>query len=96
MGEAEKRLAPVAQDLAAHFGRRLAAIDGKAMVVGMDLRVCVALNRLIWVAADGHLRLRPERPHRGDPPGIIKVVITDSASDPLVWQPHVRTTPRRV
>jgi type I restriction enzyme R subunit len=41
----EERVALVAQDLVAHFEERLAAMDGKAMVVCMSRRICVALYR---------------------------------------------------
>ena len=39
----EKRLAMVAADLVRHFEDRVAAMDGKAMVVCMSRRICVAL-----------------------------------------------------
>ena len=38
-----KRVALVAADLVAHFEKRLEAMDGKAMVVCMSRRICVAL-----------------------------------------------------
>jgi len=40
---AVEQLALVAQDLVAHFEARLVALDGKAMVVGMDHCIYVAL-----------------------------------------------------
>jgi len=42
-----KRLAMVAADLVRHFEDRVAAMDGKAMVVCMSRRICVALYDLI-------------------------------------------------
>lgn len=39
----DKRLALVAQDMVTHFDNRLAALDGKAMVVCMSRRICVKL-----------------------------------------------------
>ena len=39
----DKRLALVAADLVQHFEDRVAALDGKAMVVCMSRRICVAL-----------------------------------------------------
>ncbi|MFM9598214.1 hypothetical protein ACKI1O_54185, partial [Streptomyces scabiei] len=38
----EKRLKMIAADLVRHFEARLAAIEGKAMVVCMSRRICVA------------------------------------------------------
>ncbi|MGQ9928658.1 MAG: type I restriction endonuclease subunit R, partial [Chloroflexaceae bacterium] len=42
---AEKRLRLVAQDIVAHFEKRLEAMDGKAMIVCMSRRICVELYR---------------------------------------------------
>ena len=48
----EKRLALVAEDLVKHFEDRVAALDGKAMIVCMSRRICVALY-------DAIVKLRP-------------------------------------
>jgi type I restriction enzyme, R subunit len=85
---AEKRLRLVAQDIVEHFERRLEALDGKAMVVCMSRRICVELYREL-------VRLRPAWHHEDDERGAIKVVMTGSASDPAVWQQHIRNKPRR-
>ncbi len=85
---AEKRVALVAEDIVAHFERRLEAMDGKAMVVCMSRRICIDLYREL-------VRLRPDWAHEDDGKGRIKVVMTGAASDPLDWQPHIRNTPRR-
>jgi type I restriction enzyme, R subunit len=85
---AEKRLKLVAQDIVEHFEKRLEALEGKAMVVCMSRRICVELYREI-------IRLRPNWHHEDDDNGAIKVVMTGSASDPLEWQPHIRSKPRR-
>jgi type I restriction enzyme R subunit len=85
---AEKRLKLVAADLVEHFERRLEAMDGKAMVVCMSRRICVDLYREI-------VRLRPEWHDEDDTKGVVKVVMTGSASDPVDWQPHIRNKPRR-
>jgi len=85
---AEKRVQLVAQDLVTHFERRLEAMDGKAMVVGMSRRICVELYKAI-------VALRPDWHHDDDDAGIIKIVMTGSASDPLDWQPHIRTKAAR-
>jgi type I restriction enzyme, R subunit len=49
----EKRLALVAEDLVKHFEDRLAALDGKGMIVCMSRRICVALY-------DAIVKLRPQ------------------------------------
>jgi type I restriction enzyme R subunit len=78
----EKRLALVAEDIARHFEDRVAALDGKAMIVCMSRRICVALYNAI-------IKLRPEWHSDDDETGVIKVVMSGSASDPQDWQPHI-------
>ncbi len=85
---AEPRLKQIAADLVAHYERRLEAMDGKAMVVCMSRRICLALSREI-------IALRPDWHADGDEHGVVKVVMTGSASDPLDWQPHIRNKARR-
>jgi type I restriction enzyme R subunit len=85
---AEKRLRLIAQDIVSHFEKRLEALDGKAMVVCMSRRICVELYNEI-------VRLRPHWHHDDDDKGVIKVVMTGSASDPPEWQPHIRNKERR-
>jgi type I restriction enzyme R subunit len=63
-------------------------MDGKAMVVCMSRRICVALYAEI-------VAVRPEWHSDNDEAGAVKVVMTGSASDPVEWQPHVRNKPRR-
>lgn len=85
---AEKRLKLVAQDIVAHFEQRLAAMDGKAMVVCMSRRICIDLH-------DQIVRLRPDWFHEDDDKGLIKVVMTGSAAEgPRVAQ-HARNKARR-
>jgi type I restriction enzyme, R subunit len=84
----DNRLKLIAKDLVAHFEQRLTAMEGKAMVVCMSRRICVELYREITA-------LRPEWLHEDDDQGILKVVMTGSASDKLDWQPHIRNKPRR-
>lgn len=84
----EKRLKLIAQDLVNHFERRLEAMDGKAMVVCMSRRICVDLYNAI-------VAIRPDWHHDDDDKGVIKVVMTGSASDPVEWQPHIRNKARR-
>ncbi|MFU2207192.1 type I restriction endonuclease subunit R [Solidesulfovibrio sp. C21] len=84
----ENRLKLVAQDLVRHFEDRVAAMDGKAMVVCMSRRICVALYKEI-------VDLRPSWHNDDDMVGVIKVVMTGSASDPVPWQPHIGNKARR-
>ena len=79
----EKRVQLIAEDLVRHFEARQSAQDGKAMIVCMSRRICVALHNAI-------VTLRPEWHDTDDADGAIKVVMTGSASDALDWQPHIR------
>ena len=85
---AEKRLALVARDIVEHLEQRLEAMEGKAMIVCMSRRICIALYREL-------ARLRPGWRHEDDDKGRLKVVMTGAASDPLDWQPHIRNKQRR-
>lgn len=85
---AEKRLKLIAEDLVRHFEDRVAAMDGKAMVVCMSRRICVALY-------DQIVKLRPDWHSGDDTDGAVKVVMTGSASDPKEWQPHIGNKARR-
>jgi type I restriction enzyme, R subunit len=84
----EKRIKLIAQDLVEHWEKRLDAIDGKAMIVGMSRRICVELYKELTA-------LRPDWHSDKDEEGAIKVVMTGSASDPLDWQPHIRSKKAR-
>jgi len=85
---AEKRIRLIAQDLVNHFEKRLEAMDGKAMVVCMSRRICVELYNEI-------VKLRPAWHSEDDAKGVIKVIMTGSATDDLAWQQHIRNKPRR-
>ena len=85
---AENRVKQIAEDIVAHFDRRLEALEGKAMVVCMSRRICIELHQEL-------VRLRPDWHDDYDGKGAIKVVMTGSASDPLDWQPHIRNKARR-
>jgi type I restriction enzyme R subunit len=63
-------------------------MDGKAMVVCMSRRICVALYEQI-------VKLRPDWHSDDDTAGAVKIVMTGSASDPKEWQPHIGNKARR-
>ena len=84
----EKRLGLIADDIIAHFEERLETMDGKGMIVCMSRRICVDLYDVI-------VKRRPEWHDTDDKSGIIKVVMTGSASDDTSWQPHIRNKKRR-
>ncbi len=84
---AEKRLGLIAEDLVTHFEARQEAMDGKAMIVCMSRRICVALYEAI-------AKLRPGWDSDDDQAGAIKVVMTGAASDPLAWQKHIGKRPK--
>lgn len=84
----KKRLHMVAADLVRHFEDRVAAMDGKAMIVCMSRRICVALY-------DEIVALRPDWHSADDASGKIKIVMTGSASDPQTWQQHIGNKARR-
>jgi len=84
----EKRLNLIAEDMVRHFESRLEAMDGKAMIVCMSRRICFELYNAI-------IKIRPEWHHVDDDKGVMKIVMTGSASDPLDWQGHIRNKPRR-
>ncbi len=85
---AEERIGLVAADLVKHFEARLETMDGKAMIVCMSRRICVDLYNAL-------IALRPDWHHADDDKGVLKVVMTGSATDPLDWQAHIRSKPRR-
>ena len=80
----EKRIGLVAKDIIEHFEKRLEIMDGKAMIVCMSRRICVDMYNAI-------IRLRPEWHSDDDAKGVIKIVMSGSASDEPSWQPHIRT-----
>lgn len=78
---ASNRLRLVAGDLVRHYEDRVQAMDGKAMIVCMSRRICVALY-------DEIVKLRPDWHSDDDESGAIKIVMTGSAADPEEWQPR--------
>ena len=84
----KERLRLVAEDIIDHLERRCQTLEGKAMIVCMSRRICVDLYREL-------VRLRPDWHDERDEGGIIKVVMTGSASDPPEWQQHIRNKAQR-
>ncbi|WP_419798710.1 MAG: type I restriction endonuclease subunit R [Terasakiella sp.] len=76
------RLKEIATDIVQHFESRNATMDGKAMIVAMSRDICAHLYNEI-------IDLRPDW-HDDDPEkGAIKIVMTGSASDKALLQPHI-------
>jgi type I restriction enzyme R subunit len=78
-----KRITLIAADLVTHFEKRVEAMDGKAMIVCMSRRICVALF-------DALIKLRPEWDAE-----TLKVVMTGSAEDGPEWQRHIGNKEKR-
>lgn len=79
---AKPRIASVAADLVEHFEERNKAQDGKAMVVAMSRDICALLYKEIT-------ELRPEWGDEDPEKGVIKVIMTGSASDKELLRPHI-------
>jgi type I restriction enzyme R subunit len=84
----EHRLELIAKDIVNHFESRNEVLDGKAMIVCMSRRICVDLYAQI-------VKIRPDWHSDDETDGTIKVVMTGSSSDPLSFQPHVRSKTKR-
>ncbi len=83
-----KRIERIAQDIVTHFEERTSLTGEKGMIVCMSRRICVDLH-------NGIAKLRPSWYDKDDEKGIVKVVMTGSASDPKEWQEHIRNRIRR-
>jgi type I restriction enzyme R subunit len=81
---AEPRLKEIAADLIDHYEARTSVIEGKAMIVCMSRDICARLYNAI-------VELRPDWHDDDVKQGCIKVVMTGSASDNDVLQPHLTT-----
>ena len=85
---AQPRLEQVAADLVQHFETRTATLEGKAMIVCMSRDICAELyNAIVALRPDWHgsplgAAADPEK-------GAIKVVMTGSAADKPLLQPHL-------
>ncbi len=79
---AEPRIKQVAADIVQHFEARTASVEGKGMIVAMSREICAHLYNAI-------VALRPQW-HSTDPAqGAIKVIMTGSAADKELFQPHI-------
>lgn len=81
---AKERIEEIAADLVSHFETRNGVIPGKAMIVGMSRDICARLYAAI-------IALRPEWHDPDIEKGVIKVVMTGTASDIAAVRPHVTT-----
>ncbi|MEZ9356096.1 type I restriction endonuclease subunit R [Vibrio breoganii] len=79
---AEPRIEQVAKDLVEHFTTRISTFPGKAMIVSMSREICVDLYNAI-------VAIKPEWHHPDTDKGVIKIVMTGSASDKEKMQPHI-------
>lgn len=78
----EPRIKQIAQDIVTHFEDRTAVIDGKGIIVAMSRHIAVDLY-------DAIVALRPDW-HNEDPTkGVIKIIMTGSASDEAKLQKHI-------
>ncbi|MCL2735153.1 MAG: type I restriction endonuclease subunit R [Propionibacteriaceae bacterium] len=85
---AEDRLDLIVTDIVQHWEKRRAALLGKAMIVAMSRRIAVRLYEKI-------VELRPEW-HSDDPSqGVIKVIMTGSATDEASFQSHIHPRDER-
>ncbi|MEM4091162.1 MAG: type I restriction endonuclease subunit R [Thermoplasmatales archaeon] len=82
------RIQIIAKDIVEHWEKRLSVLDGKALIVCMSRRIAIDLHNEI-------VKLRPDWYDMDDDKGIIKVVMTGSASDGPEWQEHIRNKQRR-
>lgn len=78
----EPRLKEVAQDLVSHFESRTEVIPGKAMIVCMSREICAHIYNAITSLKPAWHDLDPEK-------GAIKIVMTGSAADKPLLQPHI-------
>jgi type I restriction enzyme R subunit len=78
----EPRLKEVAGDLVQHFDSRVAVIPGKAMIVCMSREICAHMYNAITALRPGWHDSDPEK-------GAIKIVMTGSAADKPLLQPHI-------
>lgn len=73
-----RRLQNLANDIVSHFEQRQKVFEGKAMIVAMSRRIAVELYKEI-------IALRPEWHDDDFNKGVLKVVMTSSSSDKMVF-----------
>lgn len=78
-----ERLELVAKDIVEHFENRLSTLDGKGMIVTMSRQIAADLY-------DKIVAIRPEWHSDDVNEGVIKTIITGSASDEEKLQKHIR------
>lgn len=83
------RIEQLAKSIVTHFEMRQLVGNGKAMVVCMSRRICIELH-------DEIRKLRPEYYHKDDDKGIMKVVMTGSASEGKKYAEHARNKEKRI
>ncbi len=84
------RVKNIARDIVEHFEARQQVFEGKAMVVAMSRRIAVELY-------DEIVKLRPEWHSDDLRKGVLKVVMTTSASDgPAIAKHHTTKADRRL
>jgi type I restriction enzyme R subunit len=84
----EPRIKELAKSVVKHFEMRQLIGNGKAMIVCMSRRICIALH-------DEIKKMRPEWYHKNDNKGLMKVVMTGSASDGKEYTEHTRNKEKR-
>jgi len=78
----------IAADIVSHFEERRDAMGGgKGMIVAMSRRIAVSLH-------DEIAKLQPSWVSTDDAKGVLKIVMTGSASDPIEFKPHIRRKTR--
>lgn len=82
------RIEQLAKSIVNHFEMRQLIGNGKAMVVCMSRRICIELH-------DEIKKLRPQWYHKDDDKGLMKVVMTGSASDGKKYTEHTRNKDKR-
>jgi len=78
------RIDVVVRDFIEHYDLRQKAIDGKVMFVAMSRKIAVKLYSKI-------IEYRPDWHNYKVDKGVIKVIMTSTASDPSEFQPHSTT-----
>jgi type I restriction enzyme R subunit len=82
------RIEQLAKSIVTHFEMRQLIGNGKAMVVCMSRRICIELH-------DEIKKLRPHWYNKEDDKGLMKIVMTGSASDGKEYLEHTRNKDKR-